>query len=228
MMRWFAALAGSAALIACGIVHGFWTDRWLPPVETTEAAAKLDTVPLELGEWDGEVMGVKPGQAGAGVAGCIQRRYVNRRTGAVVSLFLVCGRPGPVAIHTPEVCYGASGYLVGSKSRVEEEAGDNLWKTDAIRINSTEETRLRLYWAWNGGNGWMASEDARLQFVRYPVLHKLYVVRELNSLSESTQNEPCQEFLHVLLPMLRKTLFTPSTNATHVGQVLKWPLHPAG
>ena len=212
MMRWFAALIGSIALIACGIVHGFWTDRWHPPVETEQAAARLDAVPLELGEWDGEVIPVKPGDGGAGVAGCIQRRYVNHKTGAAVTVLLVCGRPGPVSIHTPEVCYGANGYLVGSKSRVEmDEAGDNLWKTDAVRASASEETRLRLYWAWNGGNGWSASEDARLQFVRYPVLHKLYVVRELNSLGESSENEPCQEFLRLLLPMLRKTLFAPSS-----------------
>jgi hypothetical protein len=208
MMRWFAVLIGSAALIACGIVHGYWTDRWQPPVETEQAAARLDTIPLELGDWDGEVNEVKPGQAGAGVAGCIQRRYLNRKTGAVVSMFLVCGRPGPVAIHTPEVCYGASGYMVGTKSQVDvADGGDHFWQTDAIRASATEETRLRLFWAWNGGNGWTASPDARVEFVRYPVLHKLYVVRELSSLNETSRHEPCQAFLSVLLPALRKTVF---------------------
>jgi hypothetical protein len=158
------------------------------------------------------VMEVKPGQAGAGVAGCIQRRYVNRATGAAVTMFLVCGRPGPVSIHTPEACYGASGYLVGTKSPVElDEAGDNMWRTDAVRASASEETRLRLFWGWNGGGGWTASEDARLQFVRYPVLHKLYVVRELNTLGESTESEPCREFLRVLLPELRKALFAPGS-----------------
>ncbi len=158
MMRWFAALIGSGALIACGIVHGFWTDRWVPPVETAEAAARLDALPLELGDWDGQTLEVKPGEAGAGVAGCINRHYVHRKTGTVVSLFLVCGRPGPVSIHTPEVCYGASGFMVGAKGRIEmEEAGDNLWKADAVRTSATDEKHLRLYWAWNGGNGWTAS-----------------------------------------------------------------------
>jgi hypothetical protein len=212
MMRWFAALTGSAALIACGIVHGFWTDRWSPPAETAQAAARLETVPLELGDWDGEAIEVKSSEAGAGVAGCIRRRYVNRKTGAEVLLFLVCGRPGPVSIHTPEVCYGASGFMVGNKGRFEtSEAGDNLWKTDAIRTSATEETRLRLYWGWNGGNGWTASNDARLQFVGGAVLHKLYIQRDLNSLNESTRAEPCEEFLRVLLPALRKTLFIPAS-----------------
>ena len=211
MLRWFSALLASAALIACGLVHGYWTDRWQPPVETAAAAARLETLPLDLGDWQGTEIEVKPGQGGPGVAGCIQRRYVHR-SGVAVSMFLVCGRPGPVSIHTPEVCYGANGYLVGSRSRVTiEERGDTVWKTDAVRTTVSEETRLRLYWAWNGGATWKASDDARLEFARHPVLHKLYVVRELNSLTEGGRREPCQEFLNVLLPALEKTMFTPSS-----------------
>jgi hypothetical protein len=210
MKRWFAALTGSVALIVCGIVHGFWSDRWVPPVETTQAASRLDTLPLEVGDWDGEAIEVKAGEAGAGVAGCIKRRYINRKTGAEVSLFLVCGRPGPVAIHTPEVCYGASGFMVGNKETYKaNEEGDTLWKTDAVRVSATDETRLRLYWGWNGGDVWTASADARVQFVRKPVLHKLYVVRELSALTESGRSEPCEDFLRVLLPALRKGLFNP-------------------
>ena len=211
MMRWFAALIASVALIACGIVHGFWTDRWVPPVETEQAAERLNSVPLEIGDWDGEVNEVKKGEAGVGVAGCIKRRYVNRKTGMAVSLFLVCGRPGPVSIHTPESCYGASGFLLNTKGRFDAESGDNLWKTDAFRTSATEETRLRLYWGWNSGNGWTASDDARRQFVRQPVLHKLYVVRELDGLTDTPRSEPCEEFLRLLLPALQTTLFAPTS-----------------
>ncbi len=213
MMRWIAALMASSALVVCGLVHGFWTDRWVPPAETAQAAERLDKIPLEIGEWDGEVIDVKPGEAGAGVAGCIKRRYVHRKTGQAVSLFIVCGRPGPVSIHTPEVCYGASGFTVSSKEHVQTAAGDIFWRTEALRTNATEETRLRLYWAWNGGNGWSAPEEARMEFVKSPVLHKLYVVRELSNGSESGQREPCEEFLAILLPTLQRTLaLSPSEN----------------
>src|SRR4051812_15943550 len=114
MLRWFLIVTTTLVVIASGLVHGFWTDRWQPLAATTEAAARLDELPLTLGDWVGERMEVKPGQAGAGVAGCIQRRYVQRQTGSTVVMALVCGRPGPVSIHTPEACYGASGYTVGT------------------------------------------------------------------------------------------------------------------
>jgi hypothetical protein len=208
MKRWFAAIMGSAALVICGIVHGYWTDRWSPPVETAQAAQRLDAIPLEMGDWDGETIEVKAGEAGAGVAGCIKRRYVHRKTGAAVSLFLVCGRSGPVSIHTPDVCYGASGFTVNNRDRYESRFGDSMWKTDATRASATEETRLRLYWGWSNGSSWTAADDPRVHFVRSPVLHKLYVVRELSGLNQSNQSEPCEEFLQTLLPVLRKTLFT--------------------
>jgi hypothetical protein len=210
MKRWFAALLGSIALVACGIVHGYWTDRWAPPVEVTQAAQRLDAIPLALGGWDGEALEVKPGDAGEGVAGCIRRRYVHRQTGATISLFLVCGRPGPVSIHTPDVCYGASGFLVNTAGRYESGSGDSMWKADATRTSATEETRLRLYWGWNDGSAWAAVNDPRVQFARRPVLYKLYVVRELNGANEPNVSEPCEEFLHTLSPVLQRVLFAAS------------------
>jgi hypothetical protein len=209
MKRWFAALIGSIALIVCGIVHGYWTDRWSPPVETAQAAQRLDSIPLELGEWGGEASEVKQGEAGAGVAGFIKRRYVHRKTGATVSVFLVCGRPGPVSIHTPDICYGASGFTVNNRARYECSSGDSMWKTDVIRTNATEEMRMRVYWAWSDGAKWMAADDPRLQFARRPVLHKLYVLRELAGTNESYRAEPCEEFLQAMLPVLERTLFAP-------------------
>src|SRR4051812_47434881 len=119
MMRWLLAGTAAAALVAAGIVHGFWTDRWTASVDTREAALQLHNIPMTLGDWEGEEIDVKQGQAGPGVAGCIQRRYFNSRLGVTVILALVNGRPGPVATHTPEVCYGASGYLVGQRSAVD-------------------------------------------------------------------------------------------------------------
>src|SRR3954470_6830087 len=106
MSRTTAALFASAVLIGTGLVHGRWTDRWTPAAEPAVAAARFNAIPMTLGEWDGHPEG-KPTAADATLAGTLQRRYVNRRTGEAVSVYLVCGRPGPAAIHTPEACYGA-------------------------------------------------------------------------------------------------------------------------
>jgi hypothetical protein len=228
MIRWIFAAAASLALVAAGLVHGFWTDRWTASSDTAEAADLLGTLPLKVGNWEGEDMEVKSGQVGAGVTGCLQRRYFNPITGGSVVIALVNGRPGPVATHTPEVCYGASGYLVGSKKAIRLDTGDpsaQFWTSIAVKTNVTEETKIRLYWAWNAGEGWVASTDAREQFPRFrhPILHKLYVLRDISGSSPArgsagegkdagqagseTRDEVCEAFLRDFVPAMDQALF---------------------
>ncbi len=208
MLRYLPPLVAAVLIVGTGIVHGFWTDRWAPAVEPQKAADRLATVPMTIGDWDGKDP-EKAGESVPGVVGSLQRIYTNRITGVTVVLALVCGRPGPVSIHTPDSCYAASGYTVGTQSTVEVLPGVDFWTADPVRVKATEETRLRIFWAWNANQGWVASTDARTAFARRPVLHKLYVLRELNSLSEPVKDDPGLTFLRVLLPALDESLFTP-------------------
>jgi uncharacterized protein DUF3485 len=215
MKRLLPPLLASAALVAAGLVHGYWTDRWVPPADTAAAAARLAEIPRHLGkplgggtwEWEGEDIEVKPGTTPDGIAGNLQRRYKNTSTGAVVVVVLVCGRAGPVAIHPPESCYTASGFEFGTRERVTAGPSAQFFTADAVRTRAAEETRVRLFWAWNPGTGWQAPHDARTAFPRVPVLHKLYVLRELGAVDEPAKDDPCYAFLQVLLPAMDKTLF---------------------
>src|SRR4051794_1677541 len=117
MLRILAASFATATMIASGLLHGYWTDRWQVPVEPAVAAARLEKVPASLGDWEVQETEGKPGTVDAALAGSLQRQYVNRRTGQKVAVVLVCGRFGPVSIHTPEACYGSSGYLVSGRTR---------------------------------------------------------------------------------------------------------------
>jgi hypothetical protein len=214
MTRIWTASAASVLVIVCGVVHGYWTDRWQPPVATATAAGRMDALPADLGDWAGLPLEVKNPQAG-GVAGTIQRRYENRRTGEAVTVMLLCGRAGPVSIHTPEACYGASGFVFGGKSRtaVRQNGGD-FWSADAVKSTPAGDTRIRIYWGWNDGKGWAAPDDARWTYVAYrrsPVLYKLYVLRDLNGPAGTSKEDPCQTFLEAALPELDRTLFAPDS-----------------
>jgi hypothetical protein len=169
---------------------------------------------MTIGDWQGSEVEVKPGQVGAGVTGCVQRRYENKATGQAVMVALVNGRPSFVATHTPEVCYGASGYLVGEKRAFTVGERSRFWTSVAVRTNATEQSKVRIYWAWNGGDGWVAAGDARREFPRHrnSVLHKLYVLRDLSSAggpatATADGDEVCESFLNVFVPALDRTLF---------------------
>jgi hypothetical protein len=208
MLRFLPPLLAAVLVIGTGIVHGFWSDRWAPAVEPQEAADRYAAIPMTVGEWEGKDFD-KPAENVPGVVGSLQRRFTHRITGATVTVALVCGRPGPVSIHTPDSCYTASGYDFGTRSPVALGPGTDFWTADAVRVKATEETRLRLFWAWNAGQGWTAPDDARTAYARYPVLHKLYVLRELNSLAEPIKDDPGLTFLRALLPELDARLFAP-------------------
>src|SRR5260370_30488267 len=208
MFRYFPVLVACVAVIACGVVHGFWSDGWVRATEPTVAAARYAEVPETVGDWEGQAIDAKSNQ-GDEITGWLQRRYCNRRTGETVTVALVCGRPGPVAIHTPDVCYGASGYDVGAPHRVAVPGNKGeFWTADAVKGSATGDTKLRLYWSWNDGSGWVASDNTRQTFPRSHVLHKLYVLREMAGQAKD-DNEPGLKFLQSLVPVLDQTVMTP-------------------
>ena len=212
MLRWLYASAAAAALLVTGLVHGFWTNRWVEDRAALTAAEHLKNVPMTIGEWQAETIEVTPAP---GVAGAMQRAYTNKRLGVTVTIALVNGQPGPVATHTPEACYGASGYNVGRREAIRldtEGRSSQFWTSDATKTSATEEDRIRLYWGWSAGKGWVASEDARKEFDRFrtPVLHKLYAIRKLGAFETNVRakDEACVQFLDVFVPVLEKALFS--------------------
>jgi hypothetical protein len=212
MMRYLFGLTALAAVIAAGIVHGVWTDRWGTPLEPTALAARLDQLPLVLGEWQGQDLDYDWKELGP-VAGSLYRRYVNHRTRAAVTIFIVCGRPGPVAIHTPDVCYRASGYEMLSLEKYPLPPGTALGEfcTSHLRkTRSSEQQHLRIFWSWYAGGTWSVPPNPRLAFARYGVLCKLYLLHEIGSSSEPFDQDPCVELMSQLLPELRKSVFSSS------------------
>src|SRR3954470_17091195 len=118
MLRILPAVTAAVVVAAGGLVHGFWTDRWGGDGGWGPAAPRLDHVPRAVGDWQAQPLDSSPSDA-PDLAGQLYLRYVNRKTGDAVSIALVCGRPGPVCIHTPDVCYAASGHAVGKVSSFE-------------------------------------------------------------------------------------------------------------
>jgi hypothetical protein len=194
-------------VLAGGYVHGLWTDRWAQQAEPALAFARYEQLPMKIGDWQGEPIENRQGTAND-AAGSMQRRYVHQRTGDAVTIALVCGRPGPVSIHTPDACYGASGFQVSTPTRAVGPHESELWTAEAVRTRASEETRLRIYWSWNAGAGWAAPENPRYVFAGEPVLHKLYLLREAVPSSDGDRAEdPCLTLLNVLAPALDRVLF---------------------
>jgi hypothetical protein len=211
MTRILPMLAAVAILAAGGLVHGLWTDRWSVPPDATAAAARMDTLPLAVGDWEGEALSVSPREL-QGLAGYVARRYVNRATGDTVTLALMCGRPRVVSIHTPDVCYAGSGFEVTEPARfapggLPERA--EFWTTDMVRTHVADQTRLRIFFAWAAAGTWEAPDTPRVTFAASPVLYKLYLLRDLPAGGAPLAEDPCLDFFKVVQPELRRCLTAP-------------------
>jgi hypothetical protein len=212
MLRYLPAGLAVLAVLTTGVVHGVWTDRWT----TLEAATtgRLEQLPLTLGDWQGQDVEMDKRFLGP-VSGCLHRRYVNQRSGVSVFLTLVSGRPGPVAIHTPDVCYVASGFQTASTEKFVPRLDPSVpaaefMTAQFVKSKSADQTNLRVFWSWHAGDRWMVSDSPRFAFAPYRVLYKLHLVRELASAGEPLDDDPCVQLMQLLLPELEKTVFSPS------------------
>jgi hypothetical protein len=167
---------------------------------------------MRIGDWQGQTVDFDARQIGP-VAGYLHRRYINQRTGASVGLSLVFGRPGPVAIHTPDVCYVASGFATASPSKYVlpgSQPPAEFLTAEFVKTRSAEQIHLRTFWSWYAGDSWKVSDTPRFAFAHYPVLYKLHVAREQAAPNEPLDEDPCVEFLQLLLRELQQSVLSPS------------------
>ncbi len=218
MKRSAPLLAAFLILLGAGLLHALWTDRWGLSPARAAAVQALDTVPLVLGPWDGRSLTLTSDELAIAEAdGYVMREYVNRATADRVTLIIVCGRPGAVSVHPPEVCYRGAGYdQAGASVRYTHPAVPPATQAefrvvDFRKSAAAAPAQLRVYYTWGQQGAWAAPERPRLAYAltlkRDPVLFKMYVVRARTGESTAVDKDPCVDFLQQLLPALQESLF---------------------
>jgi hypothetical protein len=210
MRRLLLIVPAVVAVVATGVVHGFWTGRWQLSAAPAEAASRLATVPLEAGDWLGQDLETDP-RLLTDAYGVLYRRYVHRKTGKAVTLYLLCGRPGPLSVHTPDVCYGGSGFTVTRLGRQSCGTGpDAAGRFEAAQMAKrrlSENVLLRVFWSWSADGPWVLPDNPRVTFAQHPVLYKMYLIRELAQANEPVEDDPSLDLMRQLQPELRRSLF---------------------
>jgi EpsI family protein len=213
MSRFLLLLIVGAVTLVDGFVYGLWTGRWNANDELASAAARIDSLPLTVGDWQGTPQPLDPLVIQrAEFAGYTMRRYENRRTGAVVNLLVACGRPGPVSVHSPQICFPGAGFqMSGDATRhtLDPQLGGTpveYWKATFAHSDDTMPERVRIVWLWNGKGAWMAPNNPRWQFAGLPMLYKVYITQEFLPRNEETDGDACAEFLREIIPELEKVI----------------------
>jgi hypothetical protein len=178
-----------------------------------ETQAKLDAIPNAVGDWKGETLPNDPRQLErTGAFAVTSRAYRNPKTNEVFSVVVLAGPATEIGAHDPNRCYAGSGYRpVGSPAKKElAEAtpkGKSGYWSARFDTDTFPAVSLQVNWAWTLDGVWVASDDARYEFVRQPVLYKVYVSRRLNALATNpTAADPTEEFLAAFFPAVQENL----------------------
>ena len=204
-----------AIIVPVGIVKGRWTGRWTPSETFNFRLAAIGRIPLNIGDWTGRDINPEARTyERSGVVGGRMIRYENA-SGEAISVMIVCGRPGPTSVHTPEACYAGAGYEPAS-ARVpisvsdEQEGADELWASDFLKEDTATPEYLRIFHGWSIGGPWRASVNPRRDFAGSDSLYKIYVVRPMSRVAAGPSSDPAIAFMRRLFPEMRKALWPAS------------------
>jgi exosortase len=211
--RAIAILAAVALILGAAVVKGPWTGRWRDPVERRLAVGRLERIPVTIGDWVGRPGTIDPRQIRAGeLDGYAMRRYEDRTSGSAITLLVVCGRPGPVSVHGPEVCFPGVGFEMAQAQpetiSVPTVAGGRAEFATALleRRAAVPPERMRVSWSWKGGRSWGVPYSPRLAFGAQPFLFKLYVIQWVGERAPSADDEALMDFLRRFVPVLDTAL----------------------
>jgi hypothetical protein len=210
-----------ALTLAVGVIEGRIRNRWGPSETMRAAAQRLEDVPRQFGGPSNDRWQLQSSETMSPYViemlectGHIVRTYANLRTGESVSFFVIVGPAGPIAVHTPEICFSSQNYTNDDPREpiaIPNVQGqeDKFWAL-SFKSKGARRDLLRVYYAWSTGNGWKAPNDARYAFAGWPYLYKIQVSATLPAGTDLKSNDTCEKFLKDFVPVLRQHLIEPS------------------
>lgn len=208
-------------LAAAGLVGAAVLERQLSGTKSGDvqaAAAKLDAVPKEFGDWTSTENPIDDKQLRvAEAAGHVSRVYTHRKNHARLSVLILCGPTGPIGAHEPKYCYGGNGFdMDGAPERKAVPLPDGsaaaYWSVLFEKKSAPGEIPLRVCWAWGTDGDWQAATDPRTDYALKRALYKLYVSRpEPRQPNGKPQVglDPIPAFLTEFAPLVKKALTAP-------------------
>ncbi|MGE0534560.1 MAG: exosortase-associated EpsI family protein [Pirellulales bacterium] len=237
MLRSLPLVVAGVLMVSAGVYQGFMSDRWgrHNSEAVASAAEALKRVPSVVGDWEGkDIEASKENDRQlkiAKVAGVVQRDYTNRKTGAVVSVYLATGRSQNICVHTPDKCYKAAGFKQEETAPYTLGYGDKREATFNVGKFRKDDAEgilfLRIFWGWNGHDEWVAPKNPKWSLTWNPSLYKLYVIRRITNQEENLKVDPINDFLSEFLPVVDPILFPSADSASSEAAAQAQKLAPA-
>jgi len=206
LTKWFIGMSCALAMVLLGgVAHGVLSNRWGVSEDIQALGNQLRSIPMEIGPWKCEEEGKLDDKVAETleVKGYISRVYVHQATGELVNVFMVFGPKGPIAVHTPEVCYSARAVTQTSDRQAvpcDYDGKDGtIWKL-GFETNSIDKRKMSVYYGWTEGGPWQAANSPR--FWRTDFLYKIQTSCQATGKKEDSTDE----FFKAFMPEARKVM----------------------
>jgi len=208
LTKWFIGMASALALVLLGgVAHGVLSNRWGVSEDIQALGGQLRTIPMEIGPWKCEEEGKLDDKVADTLEakGYISRVYVHQATGEAVNVFMVFGPKGPIAVHTPEVCYSARAVNQTEERQAvpcDYDGRDGtIWKL-GFETNTIDKRKMSVYYGWTEGGPWQAANRPR--FWRTDFLYKIQTSCQATGKKEDSTDEFFKSFMPEARKVMRK------------------------
>ncbi len=209
----------AAALVVGGAtyLHGRMTERWTGrnvAAELQQAAEQLERhFPVSGGGWEAaEELESNPEELErAGAVGHVSRAYVNSKSKARLSVFVVCATPHDASGHTPDRCYPGAGFEIAEtehRLKVPLATGSDAEVFTGTFRKSGQV--LRVFWTYGIEGRWVAPQIARIELASAKAVYKLYVIIDETPLPPGVGSKVCTDFMSVILSQFEAALEEPA------------------
>jgi hypothetical protein len=207
-----------AATFGAGALHGRLSGRWGVEATAQSAAEKLTPdFPVAFGNWQ-QVSEVPLGDEVVRVLQCpayISRTYKHQQTGDLATVAVLLGPPGPISVHTPEICYSSRDFSIsGERRKVTVHAPEGVeqafWELPLTK-NNVHASPLRVLYGWSAGKNWEAARYPRFGYGGLSHLYKLQVAVTANAATKPSEFDAGRDFLKAFLVQLRPRLIEAHT-----------------
>lgn len=200
-------IVGMVLTVLSGVLRGKLDNRW-GTEELNAAAEAVNALPTSIGSWTTDEVERLSEEASTMLrcAGNSVGAYSNR-SGDAVNMVLLVGPAGPLAVHTPEVCYGSNNFTIHESTqatKITDSTGkEHDFSVVTFRENKAGNRLLRVYYAWNRDQTWVAPSSPRSAFAGIPMLYKVQVAT--HDVQKDRDNlDAGERFLGEALPLLGK------------------------
>ena len=207
---WLRVGLACALLVASGLIRSWQAMRIQAELARgLNDSFPLESLPLALGDWQGESTQLNEEIArGTGAKQIVTRRYVNQHTGVTLDVILLFGQAVDMYIHSPELCYPSAGFglLSGPDLRmIQTPSGDAPFRALVYAKGEGASANLQeVYYSWRYNGRWSPEIGIQKHFERISGMYKIHIARHSTGREARYEGNPSEAFLRVLLPEIER------------------------